>query len=215
MRNSIENIWKEGFLNETSLVAPKINDLYNQKSKHLIGKVEKMFRVNLIVIVIMSIIILLIYYFLDVFLFGLAASVLLLLTAWYNYRLMHGLKTLNQGANSLDYLKSLDRWIKDALLKSGKVVRFSYPLFILIAVSTVWSAWNKQGISLEIFQKLPDLTVIGDISLYAIILAGVPVLLMAFFSIKIYKWEVRLMYGRVLDKLKETIAEMEKLKQEP
>ena len=40
MRNSIEEIWKEGFLNEKSLVAPKINDLYNQKSMDLIDKMK-------------------------------------------------------------------------------------------------------------------------------------------------------------------------------
>lgn len=36
-------------------------------------------------------------------------------------------------------------------------------------------------------------------------------LLMAVFAGRLYQWEVRLMYGRVLDRLKETIAEMEDL----
>jgi hypothetical protein len=37
---------------------------------------------------------------------------------------------------------------------------------------------------------------------------------MFYFSDKIYRWDVRLMYGRVFDKLEETIAEMEELKNE-
>src|SRR5215216_3531544 len=106
MKNSIEEIWKEGFLNEKSLVAPKINDLYNQKSKHVVDKVKRMFKVNLIVIVIMSIVIPIIYYFLHAVWQGAAASILLLLTAWYSNRLIHSLKTLDQGATSFDYLKS-------------------------------------------------------------------------------------------------------------
>src|SRR5690606_10068017 len=109
MKNSIEAIWKEGFLNEKSLVAPKINDLYNQKSKHLVDKMERMFRINLIVIVITAILCPIIYYFLDAIWQGAAASVLLLLTAWYNKRQIHRIKTLDQGATSFDYLKSLDR----------------------------------------------------------------------------------------------------------
>ncbi len=36
-------------------------------------------------------------------------------------------------------------------------------------------------------------------------------LLMAIFAGRLYQWEVRLMYGRVLNKLEETVAEMEDL----
>ena len=214
MKNSIEQIWKEGFLNEKSLVAPKVNDLYNQKSKHLVDKIKRMFRVNLIVIVIMSIVFPIIHYFLDAIWQGAAASILLLLTAWYNKRLMHRIKTLDQGATSLDYLKSFDRWLKDVLSKSEKLVRFFYPLYFLIAISTVWSAWSKQEeLILKTHQKFQDLIFIGNIPLFALIIVGVATLMMFYFSDKIYKWDVRLMYGRVFDKLEETIAEMEKLKQ--
>jgi hypothetical protein len=213
MKNSIETIWKEGFLNEKSLVAPKINDLYNQKSKHVVDKVKRMFRINQIVIIIMSIILPVIHYFVDAVWQGAAASVLLLLTFWYNNRLIHSIKTLDHGATSFDYIKSFDRWLKDVLLSSEKIARFSYPLYILIAISTIWSAWNKQGLALKLYQKFPDLIFIGNVPLFALIISGLMIILMFYFSVKIYKWEVRLMYGRVFGKLEETIAEMEKLKQ--
>ena len=213
MKNSIETIWREGFLNEKSLVAPRINDLYNQKSKHAVDKVKRMFRINQILIVIMAIILPVVHYFVDAVWQGAASSVLLLLTLWYNYGLIHRIKTLDQGATSFDYLKSFDRWLKDVLLKSEKIARFSYPLYILIAVSTVWSAWNKQGVMQKIYQKYPDLIFIGNVPLLAIIMIGVTVFLMFYFSVKIYRWEVRMMYGSVFGKLEETIAEMEKLKQ--
>ena len=214
MKNSIEEIWKEGFLNEKSLVVPKINDLYNQKSKHVVDNVKRMFRVNLVVIVIMSIILLIIHYFLDAIWQGAAASILLLLTAWYNKRQIDGIKTLDQGATSFDYLKSFDLWLKDVLSRSDKVVRFYYPLCFLIAISTVLSTWNKQEqLILKTHQKFPDLMFIGDIPLFVLIIVGVITLLMFYFSDKIYKWDVRLMYGGVFGKLEETIAEMENLKQ--
>lgn len=214
MKNSIEAIWKEGFLNEKSLVAPKINDLYNQKSKHVVDKVKRMFRVNLIAIVIMAIVFPIIHYFLDAIWQGAVASVLLLLTAWYNKQHLHGIKTLDQGATSLDYLKSFDQWLKEVLSKSEKIVRFYYPLCFLVAISTIWSAWNKQEeLILKIHQKFPDLIFIGNIPLFALIIVGVITLLMFYFSDKIYKWDVRLMYGRVFGKVEKTIAEMEKLKQ--
>ena len=213
MKKSIEEIWKEGFLNEKSLVAPKLNDLYNQKSIYVVDKVKRMFRINLIVLVSMSIVFPIIYYFADAFWQGVATSVLLLLTAWYSNRLIHSIKTLDQGATSLDYLKSFDRRLKDIFSRSEKIVRFSYPLYFLIVMSSIWSAWNKGPITSKMYQKYPDVIFIGSVPLFVWIIAGVATLLMLYFSGRIYRWEVRLMYGRVFDKLEETIAEMEKLKQ--
>ena len=48
MNKSIESIWQEGFLNEDALIAPQVNDLYNQKSRHLIDRFDRKFRNNLI-----------------------------------------------------------------------------------------------------------------------------------------------------------------------
>jgi hypothetical protein len=215
MEKSIEAIWKEGFLNEKSLVAPKINDLYNQKSMHVVDRVTRLFKINIIVVLITAIVFPIIYSFLGFIWQGAVASVLLLLTAWYGKRQMQSIKTLDQGATSLEYLQSFDRWRKDVLSKSEKIVRFSYPLYFLIAISTVLSAWSKQqGLVAKIHQKFPGVTLIGNIPLFALIIVGVITFLMFYFSDKIYKWDVRLMYGRVFDKLEETIAEMEKLKQE-
>jgi hypothetical protein len=213
MKNSIEEIWKEGFLNEKSLVAPKINDLYNQKSKDLVDRMKRIYRINLIAIVGMSIVIPIIYYYLDVIWQGVAASILLLLAAWYSNRQDRSIKTLDHGANSLDYLKSFDRSLKDALSGGEKILRFTYPLYFLIAMSTLWSAWNNGELTSKMHQKFPDILFIGSVPLFALIIAGVATLLMFYFSDKIYKWDVRLIYGRVFDKLEETIAEMEKLKQ--
>jgi hypothetical protein len=213
MKNSIETIWKEGFLNEKSLVVPKINDLYNQKSKDLVDKMERMYRINLIAIVTMSIVFPIVYYFLDVIWQGVAASILLLLTAWYSKRQKRSFKTLDHGASSLDYLKSFDRSLKDVLSKGEKILRFSYPLYFLIAMSTIWSAWNKGVLTSKMYQKFPDVIFIGSVPLFALIIAGVATLLMFYFSARIYRWDVRLVYGRVFRKLEETIAEMEKLKQ--
>src|SRR6187401_1656799 len=140
MKNSIEEIWKEGFLNEKSLVAPKINDLYNQKSKALVEKMKRMYRNNLIALVIMAIVFPIWYYFMDIVWQGIAFSILMLLTLWYSKRQKRGFKTLDHGATSLDYLKSFDRLLKDALSKGEKILRFTYPLYFLIAMSVMWSA---------------------------------------------------------------------------
>jgi Na+/H+ antiporter NhaC len=214
MKNSIEVIWKEGFLNEKSLVAPKINDLYNQKSKDLVDKMERMSKINRIAIVIIAIVFLVIDYFMDVIWQGVATSIMFLLTAWYSKWQKRNIKTLDHGATSLDYLKSFDRRIKDGLSRSEKVLRFIYPLSFLIGISIMWSAWNKGPLTSKMYQEYPDVIFIGSVPLFAWIIAGVATLLMFYFSGRIYRWDVDLVYGRVFRKLEETIAEMEKLKEE-
>ena len=47
MEKSIESIWKQGFLDNNAMVAPKLNNLYNQKSIHIIDKFKRMFKINL------------------------------------------------------------------------------------------------------------------------------------------------------------------------
>lgn len=213
MKNSIEQIWKEGFLNEKSLVAPKINDLYNKKSIHLVDKMKRMLRVNLIVVVVLSLVLPIMHYFLDAIWQGVASSILVLLTAWYIKLQLKGLKTLDQGVNSLDYLKSFDRWIKDVISRTSKIVRFSYPLYFLIGMSTIWSTWVKQEkLVMATHQKFPDSVYVGNMPLFALVFVLIATFLMAYYSDKIYKFDVRLMYGCIFDKLESTIIEMEKLR---
>jgi hypothetical protein len=214
MKNSIEVIWKEGFLNERSLVAPKINDLYNQKSKDLVDKIKRMAKINRVVIVIMAIVFPIIGYFRDFIWPGVATSILFLLMVGYSTWQKRNLKTLDHGANCLDYLKSFDRRIKDGLSRSEKVFRFIHPLSFLIAMSIIWSSWNKGPLTSKMYLKYPNITFIGSVPLFVWIIAGVATLLMLYFSSRIYRWDVRLVYGRVFDKIEAMIAEMEKLKQE-
>ena len=66
MEKSIENIWKEGFLKSDALVAPKTNNLYNQKSIHIIDKFKRMFKINLIAIIAFSFIFLIVSFFVGI-----------------------------------------------------------------------------------------------------------------------------------------------------
>ncbi len=214
MEKSIEAIWKQGFLNENSLVVPKINDLYNKRSIHIIDKMKWMYKINIILIVNMSILIPVMYGVMGAIWEGITISTMLLLTLWYSLLQNRDFKTLDYGANSLEYLRSFDRLLSERLAKSEKIFRFTYPLYFIIACTAAWSMWSKQGITQKWHQKYPDHIYIGDAPLYALVIVGILTLLTLYFSDKIYRWDVRIVYGRIFDKLKETIAEMEKLKQE-
>lgn len=199
MENSIETIWKTGFLHKERLVVPRVNDLYNRKSIHLVDRLKRRLRLNLIMIVVLAILFPVMGYFMQVIWQGAAAALLLFLTAGYNKRQIDRIKTLDQGATSFEYLRSFNRWLNDVLSRSVKIARFSYPLYFLIAISIVWSTWNEQTG--------------GELSVAGGIIVAMATLVVFYFSDRIYRWDIRLMYGRVFRKLEETIAEMEKLKQ--
>ena len=73
----------------------------------------------------------------------------------------------------------------------------------------MWSFWNKVGFFLILQKRHPTL----DIPFWAAAYLAISLLLVILLSRKMYSWEVRVVYGRLFDKLKETIAEMDKLKQ--
>ena len=62
MEKSIEEIWKNGFLQNEALVAPKVNDLYNQKSKNIVDKLLQMGQMNIYAILIGAFIILFVFH---------------------------------------------------------------------------------------------------------------------------------------------------------
>lgn len=92
-------------------------------------------------------------------------------------------------------------------------MRLFYPLCFLAAAATVWFSYNNEAMLKEAITKhFPDLYTIGGIPV--IWLSGVLLvaILMGFFSEKIYRWDVNLVYGRVFKKLEEIIADMEELR---
>ena len=209
MENSIELIWKQGFLNESSLVAPQVNDLYNRKSINVVERIKqrmknyRVFNYGLLVVILVT------DYFMDIFLNGLIFCTMALFMMWYTSRIVNTIKTLDQGVSSYEYLKTFDLYIKDIFAKFGKIVRFSLPLYCLIGFSGMWVAWEKLGMFIKLQQKHPT----ADIQLWGLAYLSFWMLVVILFSRKMYSWEVRVVYGRLFDKLEETIAEMEKLKQ--
>jgi hypothetical protein len=210
MENSIETIWKQGFLNEKSLVAPKINDLYNQKSIHVVDKIKRKMKFNRKLVLISAFSFLILWCIIGALWEGVAICLLFLFRVWYSKRVMDSIKILDQGATSYEYLKSFDKWLKDIFSRVETLGRLTNIIIVPLALSATWSVWSKFGVIKIWTHKYPNL----DIPLIAIIVTIVLTIPVAFFSIRIYKLDVRLSYGSLFDKLEETIAEMEKLKQE-
>ncbi|MCM4153953.1 hypothetical protein DHD05_20380 [Arenibacter sp. N53] len=217
MEKSIENIWKEGFIKSDALIAPKINNLYDQKSIHIIDKFKRMFKINLIAIVAFSFVYLVVTFFIGIPIMGTIFFITLTLLVIVNKRLLNGLERINKGANSYQYLKAFNQWINKQIAINKRMSTFLYPI---IFMSFVFGFWFKdaEGIPLgerlvnEILVGFPNTYLIYGIPLIGIIIAVLIVSLLAFFGGRIYMWDLNIVYGRVFKKLDELLTDLESLR---
>lgn len=213
MEKSIETIWKEGFLSEDLLVAPKINDLYNQKSMSIIEKIKRMMRINIIAIVILSLVVLIWWYFLDVFYIGVLVFLLLNAFALFAKKQMDRMREVDQAASSYDYLKSFQGWIRTSMDNNTRVMRLFYPMMFLAAMATTWFSNDNESVLTEFFaNRFPELAAWAGIPVVLLVAVFTVAAVMAFFADKIYRLDVNLVYGQVFKKLDEIILDMEELR---
>ena len=217
MEKSIETIWKEGFLKSDALVAPKLNDLYNMKSQHIVDKFTRMFKINLIAIVAGSFFILGMSYLVKIPYMGLSMFVILNILVLINTKLFKGLKKIDKNVNSFQYLKTFDSWMKEQISTNARFSRFLYPLILMSIFLGYWFGGfggDVPGAEFvnELSARYPDMLLIFGLPWFVLLGGIVMMLLLAYFGGRIYKWDLNIVYGRILQKLDDIIEDMEELR---
>jgi hypothetical protein len=213
MEKSIETIWNKGFLDSDALVVPKLNNLYNQKSKTITDKLKRMMKINIYVIIIFAILNLGLYAALGTPYAGAFIFLLLMGVCWKSMRQAKTMKNIDTSLSSYEYLKSFDSWLKIAISNSTKVMRFFYPLVFLAALMPIVHALKTGEVTNAAILNSGFHLVYG-IPTFTWIIALVIAVLIYVFGGKIYKLDVNLAYSRIFRKLENMIAEMEELRNE-
>jgi len=212
MEKSIETIWKEGFLKKDAVIIPKLNNLYSQKSKHIIDKIRRMLKINLVGIVVFSFMVLVASYVQGLFLSGVLIFILLNVIVFVNRNLLRSIKEIDKNLNSYEYLKSFDSWLKKQIAINEKLSAFVYPsLFISMILGFWFSERFQKGIAI-ILGNYNEIYFYKGYPIFWILLLVAITCLLAFFGGRIYKWDVNLIYGRVFRKLEEIITDIEELR---
>ncbi len=212
MEKSIETIWKEGFLESDKLIAPKLNNLYNQKSKHIIDKFNRMFRINLIAIIIGSILFLIYSIFSGIPIAGVGVFIILSIIVVVNKNLMNTLGKIDKNVSSYQYLLSFDQWMKKQTSINRKMSRFYYPAFFLSFVLGFWLSNEGQLLYNEIINNPNEIYFVNGIPVFWVLGVLSITGIIAIFSGKIYNFDVKLIYGRIFSKLDDMIADIEELR---
>ena len=217
MEKSIETIWKEGFLKDNALVAPKLNNLYNQKSIHIVDKFRRMYKINIIAIFVFASILLPVTFIVKMQYMGVPMFVLFIVIAFFGIKFMKKLDKIDSSLNSYQYLNSFNKWLKEMVSFNTKLSRYLYPYIFLSMVSGFWFI-DDEGTLLgekivgEILYGYPEIYMIYGIPIIGIIGIIFIVSILAFFGGRIGKWDMNLVYGRILRKLDILMADMEELR---
>jgi len=217
MERSIEKIWKEGFLENNALVAPKINDLYNKKSNHIVDKFKRMYKINLIAIIVFAFIVLPFSFITKMPYMGIPMFFLFMVIVVINRKLGMKLEKIDNSQNSYLYLKSFSLWIKELVSINTNLSRYLYPFVFLSLISGFWfggigeNAPGQEFVN-ELILEYPNTFLIFGLPLFVILGVLFVMGLLAFFGGIIGKWDLNLVYGRILKKLESLLTEMEELR---
>lgn len=218
MDKSIESIWKEGFLKKDVLVAPKLNDLYNQKSIDIVGKFKRMYKLNIIAIVIFSLILLPVSFVVKIPYMGIMFFFLFNLVIIVNRKTRLALDKIDNSLNSYEYLISFENWINEVIAVNTKFSRFLYPYVFLAMFFGFWFGSIGGDVPGDVIAKgfiseFPNTPLVFGFPLVFIGIMLFVMLFLALVGARIGKWDFNLGYGRIIRRLKTMIKDMEELKQ--
>jgi hypothetical protein len=212
MEKSIETIWKKGFLDDSALIAPKVNDLYSAKSDHIIEKFKRMFRFNLTAIAIGTFLgtggLMLVQLPITAIAVFITTAVVFLV----NKRELKDLEKVDTTVSSYDYLKSFDDWMNGQLKLNARMAKFYYPFIFLGLAVGLWFSLHGHRIFHGLAGIPEDGWLINGIPVFMMIPVLVITFLLWLFGDNLYRLELNAFYGRVLAKLDELLADMETLR---
>jgi len=217
MEKSIETIWKEGFIKNDALVAPKLNDLYNQKSIDIVDKFKHMYKINRIAIVAFAILIIPLSYITRMIYMGIPMAILFIAISLVTHKFSKQLDTIDKNTSSYEYLSSFNKWVKDMIAVNSKLSTFLYPYVFLAVVLGFWFIDIDGTILGDRFingfvSEFPTTSLVNGFPILLLIPFFLAIGILAFFGGKIGKWDINLVYGRVLNKLEDLLSDMEELR---
>ena len=134
-----------------------------------------------------------------------------------NRKFKKSLEKIDKSQNSYQYLSSFDMWIKDMVRVNTRLSRYLYPYVFLSLILGFWFGSFGGDIPGEEFINnliidYPDTYLIFGLPLFGILGIIFIMGLLAFLGGRIGKWDLNIIYGRILKKLKVLLAEMEELR---
>ena len=152
MDKSIEQIWKNGFLNEDLLI-PKVKSLYNQKSISMVENIINKFKKQILLLIPLGILVFIFNIILDnenAIFWGSISAIPCFGLFLLGKKQLKELKKIDYKSNSYDYLVSIKEHINQIRSFNKKLILTCVPLGLLPML--IYTYFNQQGKTIgEIF----------------------------------------------------------------
>lgn len=211
MGKSIEDIWKNGFTDQSNLVAPKVFDIYNKKSISTVDKLLEMGKSNLLYIAAGGIVLLVIAISNGATIAGVILFTLLMISVKYGKDQSKKIESLNKYNSSYMYLKEVKGWLDETIHGYTKLYRVLYPAMIMTFGIGLLTSDVFKDVLIEINQKSPDLSTFLDVPLVWYLPLIVLAALSSIFTKRLYNADLNIVYGGIFKRLDMLIADMEEL----
>ncbi|WP_206484257.1 hypothetical protein [Thalassotalea sp. G2M2-11] len=212
MTKSIETMWKEGFVNEAHLTAPKINDLYNRKSQNIVDKLQNMFALNIKALILGCLIMLVMMSLIGAPFLGLYICCLLLPLIIIAKKELKKSFNLSKEQSSYDYIMNFNSWLKSSIKAYSRYYKFFYPMFFIgMAIQGIVSKAGENLIALLVEAVPTGIMILGQ-PYYLIVVLAIITLIVAKYAEALYRLDLNIVYGRQFKKLDELITDMEELR---
>jgi hypothetical protein len=205
-------MWKQGFVNESQLIAPKINYLYNRKSQNIVDKLQNMFALNIKALILGSLIVLVMMILIGAPFLGLYICLLLVPLIIIARKELKKSVNLSKEQSSYNYLMSFNDWLKCSIEAYARYYKIFYPLFFLgMAIQGIVSKAGGKIIALFV-EKFPTDIIILGLPYYLVLGVVILTLIVARYAEALYRLDLNIVYGRQFKKLEELITDMNELR---
>ncbi|MGG6231075.1 hypothetical protein [Tenacibaculum sp. SDUM215027] len=204
MEKSIEKRWNEAFVDEQSLIAPKVNDIYNQKSKSVINKIRRTYEFDNKGLLPMAGIVVIGGILLSETIIAAYGAFLILSLYFFNTRLLKRFKSIDVKSDNLTYLKNYRSVINSVSKATKKLFIFAIPLAIVSIFALAYGVKEQSFLSNYIS---------SETSFLGILVIGLMVAMAtAMIGYFVYTISTKVLYHSLISKLDNIIKEMEELK---
>lgn len=195
--NSIERIWKDAFT-EKRISAPKVVNLYQSKSIDIVSKIGRRMRRDNVYLVPFAIASLLVSYYEGLLWIGFYIALVCGLLFVLNRQKMKDLDNLTVTDDILTYLKSYRSKISKIRAFYIKLLAVGTPMVVLPAY---YIYFRSNETIVRFFEENPPVVYISFLLFIAALLSA--------WAVLAYLLSNRLLYGRLMRKLRELIADLE------
>ena len=214
MEKSIETTWREGFLSPDALVAPRINDLYNRRSTHIVDKIQRMFKINQVAVVVGAPVQWIFLSAVGIPYTGAIVCVSLLALIGVQKWLFADMERPDNSLNSYQYLKAFQGWLKERMARSRRIQRHLYSVVFLALMLGLGASRGGQALIDSIVEANPNIYLAGGIPVVLLVGVFVVAVVIEFLGGAIFDFDVNTVYRPVFRKLDQMVEDMDELRRD-